>query len=180
MGIRCSLPVRAVGVRAREGGEPAGSSFFIWEGLTMFTRSPSRPERPSFRPVLEALEGRELPSSLQAQVMGVITQLPNELRAVEVGLSVNNSAQVSAQLQRINSDASFLLSSAASFTSSSHFLIDQFVFNEGVQLFRDGFSSTARNTNLRSQVAVAGFDLAVLAFLDFRVAQRTPSGNLTL
>jgi hypothetical protein len=140
----------------------------------------SRPERPSFRPVLEALEGRELPSSLQAQVMSIITQLPNELRAVEVSLSANNSAQVSAQLQHISSDASFLLSSAPSFTSSDHFRIDQLLFNDGVQLFRDGLTSTALNTNLRSQVAVAGFDLAVFAFLDFRLSQRTPSGNLTL
>jgi hypothetical protein len=147
----------------------------------MFTRSQGRPERPSFRPVLETLEGRELPSSIQAQVMTTLTQLPNAIRDLQINLSFNNSARLAADIQTISNDASFLLSSAVLFVPSTHFGIDQVLFSDGVLMIREARTIPQANTTLQSQVVRLGFDMAVLAFLDFRLSLIVPSsGRLIL
>ena len=147
----------------------------------MSPRPQSRPERPSFRPVLESLEGRELPSSVQAEVTSLLTQLPNRVRDLQINLSFNNSARVAADIQTISNDASFLQSNAALFVPSARFGIDQVLFTDGVQLIRDAVTTPRINTTLQSQVVRLGFDVAVMAFLDFRLSQITPSsGHLTL
>ncbi len=147
----------------------------------MFTRPQSRPGRPSFRPVLETLEGRELPSSVQAEVMSILTQLPNTVRDLQINLSFNNSARVAADIQTISNDASFLLSNTALFVPSSRLGIDQVLFADGVQVIRDAVTTPRVNTTLQSEVVRLGFDVAVMAFLDFRLSRITPSsGRLTL
>jgi hypothetical protein len=147
----------------------------------MFTRLQSRPERPSFRPTLEALEGRELPSSIQGQVMGILTQLPNTVRDLQINLSFNNSARVAADIQTISNDAIFLLSNTTLFIPSSRLGIDQVLFSDGVLLIRDAATTPRVNTTLQSQVVRLGFDVAVMAFIDFRLSLITPSsGHLTL
>lgn len=147
----------------------------------MFSRPQSPPQRPSFRPILETLEGRELPSSIQSEVMSLLTQLPNTVRSLEVSLSVNNSARVAADIQTISNDASFLQSNAALFVPGSRLRIDQVLFSDGAQLIRDAITTPRVNATLQSQVVRLGFDVAVLAFLDFRLSQIIPSsGRLTL
>jgi len=149
----------------------------------MFTRPQGRPERPSFRPILEMLEGRELPSSVQAEAMSILTQLPSTVRDLQINLSFNNSARVAADLQTISNDASFLRSNAPLFIPSARLAIDQALFVDGVQLVFDAVRTTTPriNTTLQSQVFRLGFDVAVMAFLDFRLSQATPSGgHLTL
>lgn len=147
----------------------------------MFTRPQNRAERPSFRPILESLEGRELPSSVQGQVMGILTQLPSTVRDLQINLSFNNSARVAADIQTITNDASFVQSNAALFVPRSRLGIDQVLFADGVQVIRDAVTTPHLNTTLQSQVFRLGFDVAVMAFLDFRLSLITPSsGRLTL
>ena len=108
-------------------------------------RSPKsgRRERPSFRPVLECLESREVPSA--AQVSAAFNQLPTDMSNLQASLAARpaNGATVQMDLNAVASDMFTLKLGAAGFTPSSRLQIDNALFVDGLQLLYAGFYNHA-------------------------------------
>jgi hypothetical protein len=106
------------------------------------SRGQSRPERPAFRPTLESLEGREVPS-VASQVSNTLTQLPAQVSNLQSSLAAGKLQTVYTNLQSVTNSLTVLESNAASFVTSDRLRIDTALFANGVALFLDGLEAFA-------------------------------------
>jgi len=98
-----------------------------------------RRERPSFRPVLECLESREVPSA--AQVSAVFNALPNDMNTLQAALAARpaNVNTINTDLNTVANDLFTLKLGAPAFAVPSRLQIDNALIVDGVQLLYDGF-----------------------------------------
>ncbi|MGH7223868.1 MAG: hypothetical protein ACRELF_11605, partial [Gemmataceae bacterium] len=100
-----------------------------------------RRERPSFRPVLECLESRLVPST--AQVSAAFNQLPNDMNNLQGALAARppNVNDINQDLGIVINDMFLLKTGAPSFVAGDRLQIDTALFTDGVQLLYGGFKN---------------------------------------
>lgn len=136
------------------------------------------PARPSFRPVLETLENREVPSS--AQVSAAFNQLPadvNNLQAALAGRPVNID-NLNTSLSVVGNDLVTLGIGAPGFVAGDRLRIDNALYSTGLLLIYDG------NINFTVLPPPQYFNLVTLGqgsvnqgFFDAWVATVVPSSS---
>ena len=101
----------------------------------------NRPERPSFRPVLESLESREVPSAAQASAAfdSLSTDVGNLVASMQARPTDSNA--ISANLAVVTTDILTLQFSARNFIVSDRLQIDNALVTNGIILFFQGFNN---------------------------------------
>ena len=110
-------------------------------GRLLRSRVRRTPERSSFRPVLETLESREVPSS--AQVSAAFNQLAadvNSLQATLAGRPVNID-NFNTNLSTVGNDLVTIAIGAPGFVASDRLRIDTALYTNGVVLIFDGYNN---------------------------------------
>jgi len=101
----------------------------------------SRPERPTFRPMLESLEEREVPSC--AQVSAAFSRLPVEMSKLQASLTARpvNVNSVNKNFNAVASDILLLQFSARNFAVPDRLQIDNTLVVDGILLIFNGFNN---------------------------------------
>ena len=110
-------------------------------GNSLRCRDRRTPERPSFRPVLETLESREVPTS--AQVSAAFNQLGadvNSLQATLAGRPVNID-NFNTNLSTVGNDLVTIAIGAPGFVASDRLRIDSALYTNGLVLIFDGYTN---------------------------------------
>lgn len=97
-----------------------------------------RRERPTFRPVLETLESREVPS---AQVNAAFSQLPDAMGNLQASLAARPADvnTINVNLGVVINDFFLLKVGAPSYVEGDRLRIDNTLFTDGLQLIYGGF-----------------------------------------
>lgn len=100
-----------------------------------------RPERPSFRPRLESLENRLVPSA--ADVSAAFNALPTDMANLKASLAARPTDfnTVAANLSTVGTNLFLLAQGASAFTASSRLQIDNALVVDGLRLIYDGFNT---------------------------------------
>jgi hypothetical protein len=104
-------------------------------------RRQTTPERPFFRPILETLESREVPSS--AQVSAAFNQLPADMSNLQASLAARpvNGDNFNTNLSAVGNDMVTIAIGAPGFTASGRLQIDTALYTNGLVLIYDGYSN---------------------------------------
>lgn len=106
-------------------------------GALFSSRKRSRPERPIFRPLLESLENREVPSC--AQVSAAFDQLPAAISNLQNSLYAHDAAAINTNLATVTNDLFLLHAGAGGFTTSDRLRIDGALFADGLRMIYSDF-----------------------------------------
>jgi hypothetical protein len=150
-------------------------------GALLSSRNRSRTERPSFRPVLETLENREVPST--AQVSAAFDRLPAELSNLQTSLATHNVAAINTNLATVASDMFLLRAGAGGFTTNDRLRIDSTLVADGLRMTFSDFRSLSHiPLSEFTSVLQVGVDAIKQGAEDFLFASVVPatSGNGTL
>jgi len=104
-------------------------------------RERSRRERPTFKPCLESLESREVPTT--AQTIAAFQALPGDVNNLIANLNARNIGGVEASVNTVAGDMFQLQAGAAAFTTSSRLTIDSALISQGIVLIFEGFNNFA-------------------------------------
>jgi hypothetical protein len=146
------------------------------------SRSENRSSRPTFRPSLETLEGREVPSTLQAQVGAALQELPMAVNNLAANISAQNFQNGQANFKVITNDVNLLSAKAIFFASPSRMQIDITLFNSGVQLYQQGFGLHLQGDNADGNtIGGLGVQAFLAGFQDYlSMTEGQSLGNLNL
>jgi hypothetical protein len=99
------------------------------------------PDRSSFRPVLETLESREVPTS--AQVSAAFIQLPADMNNLQATLAARpvNTDQFNTNLSAVGNDMVTIAIGAPGFVASDRLRIDTALYTNGLVLIFDGYDN---------------------------------------
>jgi hypothetical protein len=151
-------------------------------------RPEPRPARLAFRPTVEKLESRDVPSIVSVTA-GALQELPAAVTLVGVNIQAGNATNGETTFKIVNNDIAILNANAPLFAPASRQQIDMALFTSGFQLFQEGFQLQdigAQNANpLASQdgqtVEKLGITAIVSGYSDFLAASNGISaGNLVL
>jgi hypothetical protein len=108
-------------------------------GKLFRSRKESPPERPTFRPVLESLESREVPSA--AQVTVAYHELPTNLNNLQASLAARptDPNAINTNYNAVAGDMLTLRVGASNFVYGSRLRIDNALVTDGIVLIYDGF-----------------------------------------
>jgi hypothetical protein len=126
-----------------------------------------RPERPTFRPMLESLESREVPSS--ANVSAAFDSLPTDMGNLEASLAARpvDVNAVAVNLAAVANDLITMQLGAAAFAVPSRLQIDNALLVNGIKLVFDGFNTyPAIPSSQFVQIERLGFNAAINGFTD--------------
>lgn len=143
----------------------------------------ARRERPTFRPFLETLESREVPSC--ADTSAAFDRLPAEMNTLQASLAARppDVNTINSNLSTVANDMFQLKLGAPSFTVSDRLQIDNALFIDGVQLIYAGFLNypfipAVQFVNVE-QLGAAAIQVGATDFLVTGFFPQT-SGNCTL
>jgi hypothetical protein len=108
-------------------------------GKLFRSRPQERSERPSFRPTLESLENRQVPSV--ADVSAAFDALPTDMSNLTTSLAARDINGVAANLSIVSNDIHTLIFGAAAFQIPSRLQIDNALVTAGIQLIFQGFNT---------------------------------------
>ena len=110
-------------------------------GKLLHPRKEKRSARPSFRPMLEALERRDVPSA--ANISAAYDALPNDMNNLEASLAARPTDfnSVAANLNTVAHDIHSLILGASAFSVPSRLQIDNALVVDGIRLVYDGFNT---------------------------------------
>lgn len=138
----------------------------------------SPPQRPTFRPVLESLESREVPSA--AQVSAAFNQLPTDLNNLQASLAARPADlnAITTNFNAVATDMLILRVGASNFVLGSRLKIDNALVTDGIVLLYDGFLNHAfiGDTQFLNVVQLGGAALE-FGFLDSLEAGFIPASN---
>jgi hypothetical protein len=99
------------------------------------------PERSSFRPFLETLESREVPTS--AQVSAAFHQLPVDVNNLQATLAARpvNIENFNTNLSAVGNDMVTIAIGAPGFVPSDRLRIDSALYTSGLVLIYDGYTN---------------------------------------
>jgi|GEM_PF-2959616 hypothetical protein len=101
----------------------------------------SRPERPTFRPMLESLESREVPTAAQASA--AFDALPTDMSNLVASMTARpvDFNAVNTNLAAVTQDMVLLQYSARNFVVPDRLLIDNALVTNGLTLVYQGFNN---------------------------------------
>lgn len=149
-------------------------------GKWLRCRDRRTPERASFRPVLETLEKREVPTA--AQVSAAFNQLPTDVNTLQATLAARPVSidTFNTNLSAVGNDLVTLAIGAPGFVASDRLRIDNALYTTGLVLMYDG------NTNFTVlpppqyvNIVLLGQGSVNQGFLDGWVATVSPSSSGT-
>ena len=110
-------------------------------GKLLHPRKEKRSARPSFRPMLEALERRDVPSA--ADISAAYDALPNDMNNLEASLAARPTDfnSVATNLNTVAHDIYSLILGASAFSVPSRLQIDNALVVDGIRLVYDGFNT---------------------------------------
>src|SRR5579871_5230440 len=121
-------------------------SFMIGE---LFRSRKHRPtQRPTFRPHLETLESREVPTA--ADVSAAFHALPGNVAALNANLNIANTPVVQYNISLVTNDIFLLRVGAPGFVTGDRLRIDSELFTQGLNLIFDGFNAFPVNSEATS------------------------------
>jgi hypothetical protein len=146
-------------------------------------RKPRSLERSSFRPVLESLESREVPSS--AQVSATFTQLTTDMSSLQAAVTARpvNTDNFNSSLTAVATDMVTLGIGASGFTAADRLQIDGALYSDGWTLIFDGYSNIgALTTTQFANIVALGIGAVQEGFWDSYLTNALPgtSGTATL
>ena len=105
------------------------------------SHKPRRPERPTFRPVLESLENREVPSA--AQVSAAFFELPGAVNTLVGSLQARpaNATSINTNFNNVAGDMALLEYSARNFVVPDRLQIDNALTVNGFILLYQAFKN---------------------------------------
>lgn len=127
----------------------------------------SSPQRPSFRPSLESLERREVPSS--TQTITAYNQLPTDMSNLQASLAARpaDPNAITTNYNAVATDMVLLRIGASNFEFASRLQIDNALLTNGLTLVYDGFLNHAFIPNPQFvNVVQLGANAAVFGFID--------------
>src|SRR5690348_4807678 len=101
------------------------------------SRTGTRPERPSFKPFLEALESREVPTCTQTSA--VFHALPTAVSDLTASINARDVNAINANINTIAGDVFQLVLGARGFTIPSRLQIDSALVTNGISMVLSGF-----------------------------------------
>lgn len=120
--------------------------FFSLEDTPMsadpiLARKSGRRERPTFRPILETLENREVPTP--AQVSAAFDQLPTAMNNLLASLAARpvDVNSLNTNLNIVINDMALLRTGGSDFVVGDRLRIDNALFSDGFLLLFDGFAN---------------------------------------
>jgi hypothetical protein len=149
-------------------------------GNSLRCRDRRTPERPSFRPVLETLESREVPTS--AQVSAAFNQLAADVNSLQATLAVRpvNIDNFNTNLSAVGNDMVTIAIGAPGFIASDRLRIDNALFTNGQVLIFDGYTNiSALPTPQFVNIVALGQGAVQQGFLDAWVTTVFPSSSGT-
>jgi hypothetical protein len=146
-------------------------------------RKPRSPERSSFRPELESLESREVPSS--AQVSAAFNQLTTDMTNLQASLAARpvNTGNFNTNLTAVGNDMLILAIGAPGFVPADRLRIDGALYSNGWVLIFDGYSNIGLlPTPQFINIVEVGVGAVQQGFLDGSLTSSFPSssGSATL
>lgn len=110
-------------------------------GNFLHSHKQSRSERPSFRPVLESLESREVPSC--ADVSAAYDRLPTDMNNLQANMAARPADvnTINADLSAVANDMFQLKLGASNFAVPYRLQIDNALFVDGLKLIIAGFQN---------------------------------------
>jgi hypothetical protein len=150
-------------------------------GNLLRSRTKSRPERPTFKPCLESLESREVPTC--AQTSAAFDVLPNDMNNLIANLNARNISALNTSINTVASDMFQLQAGASGFTVSSRLTIDSALISQGIVLIFEGFNNFAFiPTQSFENLVQLGATAARAGITDLLVTEFFPgtSGDCTL
>jgi hypothetical protein len=141
------------------------------------SRKQSRPERPSFRPVLESLERREVPSS--ATVSAAFHALPGDVANVNASMVAHDTNGINSNLAVVIKDVFILRTGAPGFVTPDRLQIDNALFINGIRLVFDGFNNlnVSQNENVVANVIGVGIRTVEAGLIDFAITGFFPNSS---
>lgn len=103
------------------------------------SRKGTRPERPSFKPYLEALENREVPTC--ADTSAAFDALPGNVSNLQVSVSVRDVNGINASVNAIAGNVFQLQAGAPGFVIGDRLRIDSALLTDGLQMVFLGFQN---------------------------------------
>lgn len=105
------------------------------------SHKPSRPERPTFRPVLESLENREVPTAFDTTT--AFFELPGAVNTLVRSMQARPpvAADIQTNLANVTSDVVLLEYSARNFVPDSRLQIDSALIVNGLTLLVQDFQN---------------------------------------
>ena len=98
----------------------------------LFGSAPSRPQRPTFRPHLETLESREVPTC--AQVSAAFNQLPAAVATLQASITAHDVNGINVNLGPVVNDMFLMRSGAPGFTVGDRERIDGALVANGLRI----------------------------------------------
>jgi hypothetical protein len=145
-------------------------------GSLFRSRKKSRPQRPSFRPALESLESREVPTS--AQVSAAFHALPGDVTTLRTSVMTPNNPTFNNDLRTVINDVAILHFGAPGFITGDRLRIDNALFVNGLRMIFNGFS--ALNVNNQTQpleVIGVGESAAISGLTDSLIVGLFPNSS---
>jgi hypothetical protein len=147
-------------------------------GKLFRSRKPSPPERPSFRPVLERLESREVPST--AQAVAAFHALPTDVSNLQASLAARppDVNAINTNYNAVAGDMFILRVSASNFRIDGRLRIDNALLTDGLVLIYSGFLNHGFIPNQQFvNVVQLGGSAVEFGFLDSIEAGLFPFSN---
>jgi hypothetical protein len=110
-------------------------------GKPLRSHNKSRSERPSFKPCLEALESREVPTC--AQTSAAFNELPTNVNNLVASINARDVNGINTNINLVANDMFQLAAGAPGFIPSNRTLIDTALITDGIVLIFNGFKSFA-------------------------------------
>lgn len=108
-------------------------------GNLLRSRKESRPERPTFKPFLEALERREVPTC--AQTSAAFNVLPVDLNNLQASIQARDVNGMNANINALANDMFQLKVGAPGFVPGDRLRIDNALIVDGIVLIFNGFQN---------------------------------------
>lgn len=110
-------------------------------GKLFRSQKANRPERPTFRPMLESLEDRQVPNA--AFTGAAYHALPGDVNNLEANLAVRppDPNTVQASIDAVRTDVFTLVLGVNAFEYRSQLAIDNSLVVNGLRLINDGFNN---------------------------------------
>jgi hypothetical protein len=126
----------------------------------------TRRESPLTRPVLETLEGREVPAATGVVVGAVVQDVTTQVHSLQVSVAGGNYVGANLTLQSVSNDFAVLQNSAPQLDTTTRLQVDNALITNGLALVQTGTGILFQNPAFGTNLAILGVDAVFAGSLD--------------